>query len=447
LVKRVAAITLGCAKNQVDTEYMLGMLPKSDYVIVSEPEDADAVVINTCCFIDEAKKETIDTLLQLVREKRKNPGLKLIAAGCLVQKYVQELFSEIPEIDGLMGTGQVDGLAAALEHVFAHAKERYVSVKDQGRATSDFGERRLITTAGPTSYLKIAEGCNNRCTYCVIPQIRGPYRSREIEALVSEAEQLVEAGAKEICLVAQDVTAYGLDLYGRLELPTLLKRLAVIDDLHWIRLLYCYPTNITRELIQVIQAEEKICKYLDIPLQHGDDGVLKRMGRKGNRLYLERLVNELRSSLPGVVLRTTFIVGFPGETEEEFQNLLDFMEKNRFHWAGAFTYSQEPGTPAEKMGDQVSPEIKEKRYHQLMLLQREITSQENEKWLGKIVPVMVERRPEGKDGLYQGRTEFQGPEVDGLVHFYAQADLCPGDFVQVKVLQVMEYDLVGEMVP
>ena len=342
-------------KNQVDTEYMLGMLPKSDYVIVSEPEDADAVVINTCCFIDEAKKETIDTLLQLVREKRKNPGLKLIAAGCLVQKYVQELFSEIPEIDGLMGTGQVDGLAAALEHVFAHAKERYVSVKDQGRATSDFGERRLITTAGPTSYLKIAEGCNNRCTYCVIPQIRGPYRSREIEALVSEAEQLVEAGAKEICLVAQDVTAYGLDLYGRLELPTLLKRLAVIDDLHWIRLLYCYPTNITRELIQVIQAEEKICKYLDIPLQHGDDGVLKRMGRKGNRLYLERLVNELRSSLPGVVLRTTFIVGFPGETEEEFQNLLDFME-NRI-LAEPLLIPKNPNACREN-GDQVS-EIKE----------------------------------------------------------------------------------------
>ncbi|HHX51782.1 MAG TPA: MiaB/RimO family radical SAM methylthiotransferase, partial [Clostridia bacterium] len=325
MLKRVAAITLGCAKNQVDTEYMLGMLPESDYVIVAKPEEADAVVINTCCFIEEAKEEAINTLLQLAGEKRRNPRLKVIATGCLVQKYVRELLTEIPEIDGLMGTGQVDGLVVALEHVFAGAKERYVSVLKDHLASRDFGEQRLVG-AGPTSYLKIAEGCNNRCTYCVIPEIRGPYRSREIEALVQEAEQLVAGGAREICLVAQDVTAYGLDLYGRLELPGLLKRLAGIDDLRWIRLFYCYPTHITRELIKVVKEEEKICKYFDIPFQHADDGLIKRMGRKGNRELLERIINELRFFLPGVALRTTFIVGFPGETEEEFQNLLDFIE-------------------------------------------------------------------------------------------------------------------------
>ena len=441
MLNKVASITLGCAKNQVDTEFMLGTLVGSNYVIVEEPTLADAVVINTCCFIDAAKEETVNAILEVVKMKQLRPAVKLIVVGCAAQKYGNELLQEIPEIDALLGTGQLGVLKDVLDQLSIHDSQPIVAINDapeEGEPTS----RRWVTSR-PSAPLKIADGCDKHCSYCVIPQIRGPYRSRSLDSLVAEARQLADTGVKELCLVAQDVTAYGLDRYGDLKLPALLRELVKIKGLQWIRLLYCYPTYLTDELLEVIRQEPKICRYLDIPLQHADRDILKKMGRPGDRQLIEKILTKVRTLVPGVAIRTTFIVGFPGETESQFQGLLYFMKEQRFQWAGVFTYSQEPGTAAGEMECQIEDTVKEERYHRAMMLQREITLQLNEQWIGKRVPVLVEAPWE--EGGYVGRTQMQAPEVDGVVFFHSSMDHQPGDMVEVLITGVDEYDLVGEM--
>ncbi|NLC77201.1 MAG: 30S ribosomal protein S12 methylthiotransferase RimO [Clostridia bacterium] len=435
-------MTLGCAKNQVDTEFMLGTLLDTDYSIVTDPRLADAVVINTCCFIDAAKEETVNTILGMVKLKEARPQLKIIVVGCAAQRYGKELLQEIPEIDAVLGTGQLDRLKEVLDQLQGKELTPPVVISKTPVAPQPVSPR--WGAVGPSAYLKIADGCDNHCTYCVIPQIKGHYRSRELPSLVAEARQLVRQGVKELSLVAQDVTAYGLDLYGELRLPELLRALVQIEGLHWVRLLYCYPTYITYELLAVIRQEPKICRYLDLPLQHAAAEVLKKMGRKGDRRFLESLLTKIRSAVPGIALRTTFIVGFPGETEEQFQELLDFMKEQRFQWAGVFTYSQEPDTPAGKMANQIAERVKEERFHRAMLLQREITLELNGQWIGKQVPVMVESFSQ-EEGRYVGRTQFQAPEVDGVVFFHSAKRHQPGDVVEVIIRAVDEYDLVGEM--
>lgn len=442
MINKVASITLGCAKNQVDTEFMLGSLIGTKYLVVTEPNLADVVVINTCCFIDAAKEETVNTILEIGELKKIRPELKLIVAGCAAQKYGQELLKELPEIDVLLGVGQLYRLKEVLDLLGKGQDPPFVFVDENPVEQEPISTRWGVS--GPSAYLKIADGCNNHCTYCVIPQIRGPYHSRPMDALIKEAQNLVSHGIKELCLVAQDVTAYGLDLYGDLQLPELLRRLARIEDLCWIRLLYCYPTYITDELLEVISQETKICRYLDIPLQHGSTDVLKRMGRKGDRRLLERILGKVRTSVPDVAIRTTFIVGFPGETEREFQELLDFMQEQRFQWAGVFTYSQEPETIAARMKEQVPETIKEERYHRAMMLQREITLKLNTKWIGKELQVLVEDLSE-ENGLYIGRAYMQAPEVDGQIYFSSKQVHHPGDMVNVLITEVAEYDLIGEM--
>ncbi|HHW06530.1 MAG TPA: 30S ribosomal protein S12 methylthiotransferase RimO [Clostridia bacterium] len=437
-------MTLGCAKNQVDTEFMLGSLMGTKYLVVTRPDLADAVVINTCCFIDAAKEETVNTILEIAEMKKGRPELKLIVAGCAAQKYGKELLEELPEIDVLLGVGELGRLKEALDLLDQGCRTPLVFVEknpvDASPGVSRWG------VAGPSAYLKIADGCDNRCTYCVIPKIKGPYRSRPVDALIEEAQDLAARGVKELCLVAQDVTAYGLDIYGELRLPVLLRQLVKIEALRWIRLLYCYPTYITDELLQVISQERKICRYMDIPIQHGSTAVLRRMGRRGDRAFLENLLAKIRNTVPDIAIRTTFIVGFPGETEAEFQELLDFMQQQRFQWAGVFTYSQEPETPAAGMREQVPEYIKEERYHRAMMLQREITLQVNDKWLGRELEVLVEGvSPENRD-LYVGRAYLHAPEVDGQVYFTSPLAHRPGDMAKVLITDVAEYDLVGEMI-
>lgn len=443
MISKVASVTLGCAKNQVDTEFMLGSLMGTKYLVVTRPDLADAVVINTCCFIDAAKEETVNTILEVAEMKKTQPGLKLIVAGCAAQKYSKELLEELPEIDVLLGVGQLGRLKEVLDLLNQGCPTPLVFVEENPVDVNPSTPRWGV--AGPSAYLKIADGCDNHCTYCVIPQIKGPYRSRPLEVLVREARDLAARGVKELCLVAQDVTAYGLDLYGDLRLPELLRQLVEIEELRWIRLLYCYPTYITDELLQLIGEGRKICRYLDIPLQHGSSAVLKRMGRKGDRPFLERLLERVRRAVPEIALRTTFIVGFPGETEAEFQELLDFMQQQRFQWAGVFTYSQEPDTPAARMKEQVPERVKEERYHRAMMLQREITLQLNEKWVGRKLEVLVEGVSPDREDLYVGRAYLHAPEVDGQVYFTSSLVHRPGDMVKVLVTHVAEYDLLGEM--
>lgn len=445
MLRKVASITLGCAKNQVDTEFMLGALADSDYVIVDEPETADAIVINSCCFIDAAKEETVNTILGAVNIKMKRPGVKIIVVGCACQKYGQELLREIPEIDALLGIGQLKELVNVLDNLRKSNQEQPITIIEENPKEDEITSARW-GFSWPAAYLKIAEGCNKHCTYCVIPQIRGPYRSRTIEGLVQEANHLANNGVRELTLVAQDITAYGLDLYGELKLPKLLQELTRIEKLKWIRLLYCYPTYITEELLAVIAQEEKICRYMDIPLQHADSRILRAMGRKGNREFVEGLIQKIRGKIPDIALRTTFIVGFPGETEGEFQSILDFIETQRFQWAGIFTYSQEKGTLAYDMEEQIPMPIKEERYHRAMLLQREITLAYNYSFVGKSVSVLVEGIANDLANHYVGRTQWQAPDVDGLVYFPITKEIKPGEFAKVQINSVAEYDLIGELI-
>lgn len=438
---KVLFISLGCDKNLVDSEVMLGILSQHGYEFTDDEELAQVAVINSCCFINDAKEESIQAILSMA-ERRSSGQLKaLIVTGCLAQRYAQEIQKEIPEVDTVLGTTAVDAIADALDEVLRGEPKNHM--EDVNKAPVG-GRHRVNTTGGYYAYLKIAEGCNKHCTYCIIPKVRGDYRSVPMEQLLTEASDLVEGGARELILVAQETTLYGMDLYGRKALPELLQKLAEIENLHWIRILYCYPEEITPELIQTIRDEPKICKYLDIPIQSGSDRILKKMGRWTNTEQIRMLVQELRKEIPEICIRTTFITGFPGETNEDHEDTMHFINEMEFDRLGVFTYSPEEDTPAAVMEDQIPEEVKEQRRDEIMELQQEIAFEQAHDMIGKTLEVMIEGRMV-EDDVYVARTYKDAPNVDGFLFLDSDREWMSGDFAKVTVTGSNEYDLIGEI--
>lgn len=438
---KILFVSLGCDKNLADTELMLGMLQEKGYSFTDEASEADIAIVNTCCFIGDAKEESINTLLELAQMRREGSLKALIAAGCLAQRYRREIREEIPEVDVLLGTMAIEEICEAVENARGGGRGEYYRDLNAPLAVR---RDRVLTTGGHFAYLKIAEGCNKHCTYCVIPKVRGDYRSIPIEELAAQAEKLGSEGVRELILVAQETTLYGVDLYGEKSLPRLLKRLAKVSGIYWIRLLYCYPEEITEELIRVMAEEPKICHYLDIPVQHASDEVLKRMGRKTSQEELRRMVERLRENIPDICLRTTLISGFPGETQEDFEELYRFVNEMEFDRLGVFPYSQEEDTAAAGMPDQVPEEVKEFRRDELMELQQAIAFEKAENMVGQVLTVMIEGRAVDED-VYVGRTYRDAPNVDGLLFLNTTANLMTGDFVKALVTDSNEYDLIGEI--
>ena len=438
---KILFVSLGCDKNLVDTEMMLGMLAERGHTFTDSEEEAQAVVVNTCCFIGDAKEESVNTLLQMAQLKKEGRIRVLIAAGCLAQRYREEIRQEIPEVDEILGTMAIDRIADAIDEVEAGRRENHITEPD---APIVYGKKRSVTTGGHYAYLKIAEGCDKRCTYCIIPKVRGGYRSVPMDALVKEAEGLAQAGVRELILVAQETTVYGRDLYGKKALPELLEKLCRIPGLYWIRLLYCYPEEITDELIACMKKEPKICHYLDMPIQHASDRILKRMGRRTDQKELRERIGRLREEIPDICLRTTLISGFPGETQEEFEELYNFADEMEFDRLGVFPYSQEEGTPAAEFPDQIPQEIRESRRDELMELQQEIAFEKAQAQKGRTLLAMIEGKVEDENA-YVARTYMDAPGVDGLLFINTSKQLLTGDFVRVRVTGSYEYDLIGEL--
>lgn len=438
----VLFVSLGCDKNLVDSEFMLGILRDNGFSLTNEEAEADVMVVNTCCFIHDAKEESIQTILELAEYKKLGRLKVLLVTGCLAQRYRQEILTEIPEVDAVVGTTAIDKIADTIKEALKGKKAECYADLD---ALPLPETTRVNTTGGYVSYLKIAEGCDKHCTYCIIPSLRGSYRSIPIERLIKEAEFLAEGGTKELILVAQETTVYGVDLYGEKRLPELLHRLCAVDGIEWVRLLYCYPEEITDELIQAIKEEPKICHYLDLPIQHAANTVLKRMGRRTNREELDALLAKLRKEIPDIALRTSLITGFPQETEEEHAELLDFVKNARFERLGVFTYSKEENTPAAKMKGQITERLKKQRKRELMALQQEISRQRGKEKVGSMLKVIIEGKlPE--ENIYIGRSYMDAPNIDGYVFVHSVDSYLSGEFVNVKVTQAKEYDLIGEAI-
>ena len=435
-------ISLGCDKNLVDSEVMLGLLDKKGYQIVDSEEDADIIVVNTCCFIHDAKEESIQTILEMAEYKKEGKLKALIVTGCLAQRYQQEIIDEIPEVDAVLGTTSYDHIVEAVEE--ALAGNGHVVLEDVD-ALPDVKEKRLVTTGGHYAYMKIAEGCDKHCTYCIIPKLRGNYRSVPMEKLLAEAKDLADQGVKELILVAQETTVYGKDLYGEKSLHKLLRELCKISGIQWIRILYCYPEEIYDELIQTIKEENKVCHYLDLPIQHASDAVLKRMGRRTSKAQLAEIIEKLRKEIPDISLRTTLITGFPGETQEQHEELKDFVDEMEFDRLGVFTYSPEEDTPAATMTEQIPEEVKEERQAELMELQQETAFDLAEDMVGREVLVMIEGKV-ADENAYVGRTYKDAPNVDGLIFINTDEELMSGDFARVRVTGALEYDLIGELI-
>lgn len=434
-------ISLGCDKNLVDSEMMMGLLHDRGYEFTDDEEEADIIVINTCGFINDAKEESINTILEMAKYKENN--LKaLIVAGCLVERYKNEILQELPEIDAIVGTTAFDKICDVVDDVLADKKHNELeSINKMCRPDV----KRIITTGGYYSYLKIAEGCDKHCTYCSIPMIRGAYRSVPMDELVKEAEYLADNGVKELIIVAQEITVYGKDLYGEKKLPELLHRLCKIPGIQWIRLLYCYPEEITDELIETIRTEKKICHYIDMPIQHASDKILKAMGRRTNNAELRNIISKLRKEIPDICLRTTLITGFPGETEEDHQILLDFIDEMEFDRLGVFTYSPEEDTKAASLDNQVDEEVKLCRKDEIMELQQEISMDKSERLVGKEIEVIIEGKASDED-VYVGRSYMDAPSVDGYVFINSEEELMSGDFAKVRIVKAMEYDLIGDLI-
>ena len=438
---KILFVSLGCDKNLVDTEMMLGMLEEQGHSFTDEEQEAEAVIVNTCCFIGDAKEESINTLLEYAQRKEEGGLRALIACGCLAQRYREEIQKEIPQVDAIVGTNAIEDIAAALEEVLkGEAQNHY---RDLNLAPAA-GHSQIVTTGGHYAYLKISEGCDKHCTYCVIPKVRGRYRSIPMGTLLAQAEDLAEKGVKELILVAQETTLYGVDLYGEKTLPRLLKELAKIPGLYWIRILYCYPEEITDELIGTIASEPKVCHYLDIPIQHASDRILARMGRKTNQAFLRGMIEKLRERIPDICLRTTLISGFPGETQEDFEEVYNFADEMEFDRLGVFPYSQEEDTPAAEMEDQIPEEVKLSRRDELMELQQEIAFEKAQETVGRVLTVMIEGKVAEED-TYVARTYRDAPGVDGYLFLNASANLMTGDLVKVLVTDANEYDLIGEI--
>ena len=434
-------ISLGCDKNLVDSEVMLGLLDSRGYQIVDDETIADVIVVNTCCFIHDAKEESIQTILEMAEYKKTGRLKALVVTGCLAQRYQQEIIDEIPEVDAVLGTASYDKIAEAIDEALGGHSEMYLEDIDRLPQVSS---KRLVTTGGHYAYLKIAEGCDKHCTYCIIPKVRGNFRSVPMEQLLKEAKELAEGGVKELILVAQETTVYGQDIYGEKSLHRLLRELCKIDGIQWIRLLYCYPEEIDANLIQVMKEEPKICHYLDLPIQHASDAILKKMGRRTSKAQLVDTIRTLREEIPDITLRTTLITGFPGETEEQHQELVEFVDEMEFDRLGVFTYSLEENTPAAEMPDQIPEEVKEDRQAELMELQQEIAFDLAEDMIDREVLVMIEGKV-ADENAYVGRTYRDAPNVDGLIFINTDEELMSGDFAKVKVTGAMEYDLIGEL--
>lgn len=449
--KKVMFVSLGCDKNLVDTEKMLGILEEKGYSFTDDEQEAEIIIVNTCCFIGDAKEESIQAILEMGAHKKNGKLNVLIVTGCLAERYRDEILTEIPEVDAVVGISAwhtiADVITGALSDDSCHAADsvrhgaQYFLPNDRFYSNS---VHRVLTTGGHYAHLKIAEGCDKHCTYCVIPSVRGPYRSVPMEQLVEEAKQLADQGVRELILVAQETTVYGVDLYGRKMLPELLIRLCAISGLAWIRILYCYPEEITQELIDVIKSQPKICHYLDIPIQHAADTVLKRMGRKTTKAQLTAVITRLREEIPDIVLRTTLITGFPGETQDDFEELLAFVDEMEFERLGVFPYSLEEGTPAALMDGQIPQEIKEERRDRIMELQQEISFAVEDSCRDGIFLVMVEGKLADEDA-YVGRTYMDAPGIDGYIFIKSEEELMSGCFVPVRVTGSDEYDLIGEV--
>ena len=436
---KILFISLGCDKNLADSEEMLGLLTAGGHEITDDETQADVIVINTCCFIKDAKEESVETILEMAEYKKTGSCHALIVTGCMAQRYQKEIIEEVPEVDAVLGTTSYGDIVKALEE--AVAGNHFEEFRDIDYLP-DTGSKRVLTTGGHFGYLKIAEGCDKHCTYCIIPKLRGKFRSVPMERLIAQAEDMAEQGVKELILVAQETTVYGKDLYGKKSLHILLKKLCEIRGIRWIRILYCYPEEIYDELIETIRDEKKICHYLDIPIQHASDRILKRMGRRTSKQELIDIVGKLRKEIPDIVLRTTLITGFPGETEEDHEELKEFVDEMEFDRLGVITYSPEENTPAAEMADQVPEEVKEERRDELMELQQEISYDRGQDRIGQELLVMIEGKV-ADESAYIGRTYGDAPKVDGYIFVQTGELLMTGDFAKVRVTGALEYDLIG----
>ncbi len=446
---KIGVVSLGCPKNLVDSETMLGLIHEEKYEITNDPSEAEIIIVNTCGFIESAKEESINTILQMAEYKKSGSCKYIIVTGCLSQRYAEELFSELPEADAIAGVEVYDEIGSIIKRVMNG--ERFIMLErskpDVIYTSKETFLPRILTTPSYTAYLKIAEGCDNCCSYCAIPKIRGPYRSKPMEQVLKEAKALADNGVKELIVVAQDTTRYGEDLPGgKLLLADLLKELNKIESLKWIRVMYCYPNNFTDELIETFASLNKVCKYVDLPLQHASNRLLASMNRYDTREEVETLLAKLRKRIPGIVIRTTFIVGFPGETDADFEELKEFVEQQRFENAGVFAYSQEEGTVAGSMPNQIPDEIKQERYHELMALQAQISEEIHKDTEGQTLEVLVEGIEEDGSGLHYGRSYREAPDIDGLVFIENPGDIKPGCFVKVNILQGFTYESVGERI-
>lgn len=440
---KILFISLGCDKNLVDSEHMLGMLCDNEFTVTDDENEADVIVVNTCCFIHDAKEESIENIIEMAKLKDEGNLKALVVTGCLAQRYKDEIQKEIPEVDAIIGTTAYDDIVNIVEEIIEDKKVTN-SYKDISYLTPNTSNR-VITTGGYTSYLKIAEGCNKNCTYCIIPKLRGKFRSVPMEKLLEEARFLADKGVRELILVAQETTLYGIDIYGEKKLPELLRELCKIEGFEWIRILYTYPEEITDELIQVIKEEDKICKYIDMPIQHASDNILKRMGRRTNRADLVEIIGKLRKEIDDIVIRTTLITGFPGETEEDFEELLDFVYDMNFERLGVFTYSAEEGTKAAEMNEQIAEEVKEARRNAVMEMQQDITFDYMASLVGNITKVLIEGYMVDDD-VYVGRTYMDAPNIDGLVFVNSNKQLMSGDIILAEITNSDGYDLIAEHV-
>ena len=436
---KIGMVSLGCPKNLVDSEVMLGLIREKQLEITNDPAEADLIIVNTCGFIESAKEESINTVLQMAEYKQNGSCKYLVMTGCLGQRYADELFESMPEVDAIVGTDSFTDIGWVIDQVMAGKRLKHLQKLESKNVAMP---PRMLTTPGYMAYLKIAEGCDNCCSYCIIPQLRGPYTSRPYDEVLAEAKALAESGIKELIVVAQDTTRYGEDTTGKLLLPQLLHDLNALEGIEWIRVMYLYPNNFTDELIEAFATLDKVCKYIDIPLQHASDRLLDSMNRFDTREQVETLLNKLRTRIPGITIRTTFIVGFPGETEEDFEELKDFVEKQRFENAGVFQYSQEEGTVAGAMENQIAAEVKENRYHELMALQAGISEEIHQEREDAELDVLVEGFDE--DNLAYGRSTHEAPDIDGTIFIENAEEIAVGDMVRVRILQGFTYEMVGE---
>ena len=442
---KISFVSLGCDKNLIDSEIMLGLIDECGYIITDDPANADIIIINSCGFIMEATQEAIDKILEAADNKETGVCKGIIVTGCMAQRYKDEIFESLPEVDAVVGTGDFEKIGDVIKAILGGQKQVKLVTDCDHTLLETNSYKRIVTTTGGFGYLKIAEGCDNHCTYCTIPSLRGKYRSRTVNSLVNEAEILAKKGVRELIIVAQDISLYGKDIYGEKMLHILLKRLSEIEEIKWIRLLYCYPENIYPELIEEMRTNGKILHYLDMPIQHSADRILRLMGRKSDNASLRKIISDLREAMPDICLRTTLIVGFPDETEEDFKELCDFIKEIKFDRLGVFTYSREDGTPAYNMPNQIDETLKAERKEYILELQKSISAEICESFIGKTLEVIVEGRLENEDGVYCGRSYRDCYEIDGFVFFDSAEELIAGDFYDIKITSAGDYDLIGEM--